>query len=319
MAFLSFVLILAARAAAFTQDVYKVGGGDALTLPHSAMDSHGLSLLQSAMLTEKAHTDMVHVFPETIVDSSKAYKSVAESCLSTSCGSPHMRAEMATNTAVTQRASTGPNLSDATLQDPPHAGTFKALLRLMILCIVVHGTRKWRQQKAEAALQKEAAEALQDQEDVVDRAWEDMVKAAAGGDVTSFKKALSHKPSLEREDLWGCRPLHFAAKGGSLEITTELLDVGAEVNAADTFGETSLHFAARSGHVDVCELLLARGANINALSEHGMTPLVVSGQASHELVCRMLADHGGSAGGMADEVLPLVVVSQVLRRVFDCE
>jgi len=289
------------------QDMYKVDGGD------------GLTLLQSAM-EESSRNGMPQEPPESFVDSSKAYKSLAESCKSTESMAPHVPAtktdcESSVDLAATERFSVGPSPTEKTSEDPPGAGTLKALLEFMIILLVFDGIRRWRLQKAEAAQQKKIDDARQDHQNLVDRAWEEMVKAAADGDVSNFKKALQHRPAMNREDLWGCSPLHFAAQGGSTEIATELLDIGADVNANDVSGDTPLHIAARVGHVNICEVLLSKGANINAMNEHGMTPLVVSGHANHEPVCRFLSDNGGSAGGMADEDLPPLVVNQVLRRI----
>lgn len=201
-------------------------------------------------------------------------------------------------------------------EDPPGAATFKAVLELMIVILFVDGLRRWRIQRNEASRQEKVAD-TSIEDDAVDRAWEELLKASLAGDETSFKKIDLEKSHVKRDDMWGCTALHFAATGGSTEIATDLLQLGAEVNAADACDETALHFAARAGHVSMCDLLLNKGASVNPLNEQDMTPLVVAGHARQEATCRFLVDHGANAGGMADEDLPLMVVGQVMRKVLE--
>jgi hypothetical protein len=201
-------------------------------------------------------------------------------------------------------------------EDPPGAAAFKAFLELAIVCLFVDGLRRWRIQCNEAARQKKAPESSA-ADDAVDRAWQELLKAASSGDEPGFKKMDLNKSLIKREDTWGCTALHFAATGGSTEIATDLLQLGAKVDAVDSCEETALHFAARAGHVSMCDLLMNNGANVNPLNEQDMTPLVVAGHAKQEATCRFLVDHGGHAGGMADEDLPLMVVGQVMRKVLE--
>jgi hypothetical protein len=201
-------------------------------------------------------------------------------------------------------------------EDPPGAATFKAVLELMIVILFVDGLRRWRIQRNETSRQEKVAD-TSNEDDAIDRAWEDLLKAALAGDETSFKKIDLEKSHVKRDDMWGCTALHFAATGGSTEIATDLLQLGAEVDAADACAETALHFAARAGHVSMCDLLLNKGASVNPLNEQDMTPLVVAGHAKQEATCRFLVDHGANAGGMADEDLPLMVVGQVMRKVLE--
>mmetsp|Transcript_42601 Transcript_42601/g.66439 ORF Transcript_42601/g.66439 Transcript_42601/m.66439 type:complete len:303 (-) Transcript_42601:160-1068(-) len=201
-------------------------------------------------------------------------------------------------------------------EDPPGAATFKAVLELMIVILFVDGLRRWRIQRNETPRQKKVADTSME-DDAVDRAWEELLKSALAGDETSFKKIDLEKSHVKRDDMWGCTALHFAATGGSTEIATDLLQLGAEVNAVDACDETALHFAARAGHVSMCDLLLNKGASVNPLNEQDMTPLVVAGHAREEATCRFLVDHGANAGGMADEDLPLMVVGQVMRKVLE--
>jgi hypothetical protein len=206
-------------------------------------------------------------------------------------------------------------VTDSEKADPPGAATFKAVLQLMVVALLVDGLRRWRMQQNESSRQQKVVETTADVE--ADELWAELLTAASLGDEPSFKKIELEKSFVKREDLWGCTALHFAATGGSTEIATDLLQLGAKVDAVDACDETALHFAARSGHVSMCDLLLNNGANVNPLNAQDMTPLVVAGHAKQESACRFLVDHGANAGGMADEHLPPMVVGQVVRKIFE--
>ena len=61
-------------------------------------------------------------------------------------------------------------------------------------------------------------------------------------------------------------PLHDAAKEGSLEKVTRLVEEGSDVNIRTDTGATPLHFAAYRGHKDVAEFLILKGVDINSNS-----------------------------------------------------
>jgi len=96
--------------------------------------------------------------------------------------------------------------------------------------------------------------------------------------------------------------LHFAAKGGSTMIVSELLKRGAEVNATDAMDETPLHFAARAGHVEICEALLAKGAAKDPLNVQDFTPLVVAGRHDQAATVNLLMEKGAGVAGMRGAV-----------------
>ncbi|HYL05712.1 MAG TPA: ankyrin repeat domain-containing protein, partial [Thermoanaerobaculia bacterium] len=97
-------------------------------------------------------------------------------------------------------------------------------------------------------------------------------------------------------------PWFPAIGGGSaeqLEIARLLLDGGADVNAHKR-GQTALHWAARGGHVEMAELLLARGAGVEArawLTPGGRettTPLALAQKGGHAAVIELLRRHGAT-------------------------
>jgi hypothetical protein len=82
---------------------------------------------------------------------------------------------------------------------------------------------------------------------------------------------------------WGAPP--------SLEITTALLDHGADPNATDQDGETPLMAAGFTGNDKVVKVLLDHQANVNAKDKYGLTPLM---DARRLPVVRLLLSAGAS-------------------------
>jgi len=199
--------------------------------------------------------------------------------------------------------------------DPAGADTLRAFLELAVVAIIFDSGRRLMLRKKEASQQKDAQPVKIANSDA-DAAWLELVTAASEADLCKFEKALQRSPSVKRSDTWGCTALHFAAAGGSTEIATELLKRGADVDAPDANEETPLHFAARAGHTSICEMLLDAGAKMDTVSSQELTPFVLAGQANQEAACRLLADRGARVAGMADETLPLLVVSQLLEKLF---
>jgi ankyrin repeat protein len=97
--------------------------------------------------------------------------------------------------------------------------------------------------------------------------------------------------------------LWFPAIGGGsveqLEIARLLLDSGGNVNAHKR-GQTALHWAARGGHVEMAELLLARGADVGARAwlttgeRETTTPLVLARKGGHAGMIELLERHGAA-------------------------
>ncbi len=93
----------------------------------------------------------------------------------------------------------------------------------------------------------------------------------------------------------------FPAIGGGspeqLEIARFLVDRGLDVNAHKR-GQTALHWAARGGHVEMAELLLASGAEVNARAKLGngeeATPLATARKAERKDVADLLVRRGGT-------------------------
>ena len=65
----------------------------------------------------------------------------------------------------------------------------------------------------------------------------------------------------------GFRPLHVAASRGSLEITSQLVEAGADLNVRNDFQQTPLIRAARAGQLQMMEYFIKQGADRTAKDE----------------------------------------------------
>lgn len=82
--------------------------------------------------------------------------------------------------------------------------------------------------------------------------------------------------------------LFRAAAHGRLDLTWELISMGANVNATSNNGFTPLHRASEHGHIAVVKFLLSKGANVNAKSEDGNTPLSLALRNRHKDIANLL-------------------------------
>jgi ankyrin repeat protein len=93
-------------------------------------------------------------------------------------------------------------------------------------------------------------------------------------------------------------PIWFPAIGGGepdhLEIARLLLDAGADPNAHKR-GQTALHWAARGGQIEMAELLLARGARVDVQAktpQGDLTPLALAVKAEKREMAELLRRNG---------------------------
>jgi len=119
-------------------------------------------------------------------------------------------------------------------------------------------------------------------------------RAAALGNASRLGELLSGSPALAHsEDLFGWRPLQYAAHWGQLESARVLLEHGAQVDHGS--GRSPLQSAAAEGHRDMVEFLLAHGAGIDTPSpEDGATPLHSAIIGRHVEIVRLLLERGAS-------------------------
>ena len=114
--------------------------------------------------------------------------------------------------------------------------------------------------------------------------------AASRGNVETVRALLAGAADPFMTTERGTAPLHVATWGGSpyagdwtedekknlLEVTSLLVDRGADVNAAGEHGWTPLHGAAYKGVDGVVQFLVQHGARIDVFDEYGQTPLSIA-------------------------------------------
>ncbi|HKH46808.1 MAG TPA: ankyrin repeat domain-containing protein [Thermoanaerobaculia bacterium] len=123
--------------------------------------------------------------------------------------------------------------------------------------------------------------------------------AAMMGMTAHVKKLLAEDPGRIWEcGAHNMPPIWFPAIGGGeadhLEIARLLLDAGADPNAHKR-GQTALHWAARGGQMEMAELLLSRGARVDVQAktpQGDATPLAVALKAEKRDMAELLRRSG---------------------------
>lgn len=119
--------------------------------------------------------------------------------------------------------------------------------------------------------------------------------AVRGGNINIVKFLLDKGADASMKGFINMTPLHYAATRGRKEIAELLIQRGAVVNARDEQNTIPLHYAAYGGYLDVVKLLIEKGADINAKSDApvtGNTPLHVAIYEGHHKVIRYLLSKG---------------------------
>ena len=117
--------------------------------------------------------------------------------------------------------------------------------------------------------------------------------AAQNNDSELIQLLISRSADINavREDT-AMPPLHIAMQKKHLQVTKELITMGAKVDLVDTSGLTSLHWAVNLGDVSVAKIILAKNININARSNDGLTALYYSAlQGMQDMVELLLANN----------------------------
>lgn len=100
-----------------------------------------------------------------------------------------------------------------------------------------------------------------------------------------------HASLLEKKDIFGNTPIHYAAAFGKKEILNLLLSQGANVNAKNKNRMTPLLLASAAGHDDIVQLLLQSKANINARDREGRTALHYASYNGYQTIVEKLLKH----------------------------
>ena len=103
----------------------------------------------------------------------------------------------------------------------------------------------------------------------------DFYAAIREGNLEAVKAGLQEEPKwLEHRDERGSTPLLLATYYGHKDLSTFLLEAGAELNVEDNSGNTPLMGVCFKGFLDLAELLIEQGADVNHQSAMGATALI---------------------------------------------
>ena len=114
-------------------------------------------------------------------------------------------------------------------------------------------------------------------------------------------------------DVFGRRPIHFAAEKGTRSLVLALITAGADVTAVCKAGDTALHKAALMGHTDAAVTLLLAGTPSHILDNEGQTAASVARARSHGALAEILEDRPWRIVNAAATGDPLVL-APLLRR-----
>jgi ankyrin repeat protein len=89
----------------------------------------------------------------------------------------------------------------------------------------------------------------------------------------------------------GFTPMHFAAKGGQLDIMKILLANGADLSQCKT-APTPMHLAVKDGHIQVVKLLLANRVDINIRDSRDGYPIDIAAKEGNIEIVKLLMKGG---------------------------
>ena len=124
--------------------------------------------------------------------------------------------------------------------------------------------------------------------------------AAREGSTDVLSLLLEHGADMEGRDGYGVTPLYRASWSGKFEAGQFLLDRGADINARGNTGATPLSGALCEGHVEFARMLLKRGASITTHGTNGYTPLHWAVKKESIQAVRLLLEHGADVNARDD-------------------
>ncbi|KYK61738.1 Ankyrin repeat protein nuc-2 [Drechmeria coniospora] len=123
--------------------------------------------------------------------------------------------------------------------------------------------------------------------------------------------ALGAGVAVDRTDVYGRVPLHYASLHGRLRMLEVLLDACPDtINLIDHDNFTPLIHSIIHGHLDCIEHLLARSARIDPASDSDHVPLNLACEHGSEPVVELLLRHGAKIVADAEGLYPQHLVAR---------
>ncbi len=111
----------------------------------------------------------------------------------------------------------------------------------------------------------------------------------------------SDASNIHAKDVFGGTSLHFACRGGSLDIVKLLIDKGSNINKKTCLGYTALLAAVSFGHNHIVEFLLNRGVEIQTKDVTGQNVLVYACEGGYKDVVKVLLSRGSHFHEICDD------------------
>lgn len=126
----------------------------------------------------------------------------------------------------------------------------------------------------------------------VDQGKENIVQAAANGELAVVKAVLKSYPDKVDQEVEGKSALQIACYYGHKDIVDFLLENKADVNKTDSEGDTPVHYATFGKENAILEILLKMGAKKDVKNKKGQAAIHIAvGTASVECT-QVLVNHG---------------------------
>jgi ankyrin repeat protein len=126
-----------------------------------------------------------------------------------------------------------------------------------------------------------------------------LLDAVEAGSVAGVRTALAaSKTSVNAAAPDTSTPLHRAVAEDNFEITSLLIEAGADVNARTRYNITPLSLACANGNAKIIERLLKAGVDPNSTSEDGQTALMTAALNGKVAALRVLLTHGAKVNAI---------------------
>ncbi|KAJ6439513.1 alpha-glucosidase [Purpureocillium lavendulum] len=136
-------------------------------------------------------------------------------------------------------------------------------------------------------------------------------QAAIYGKQYVLNWGLAAGVAVDRTDVYGRVPLHYASLHGRLQMLEVLLNANlSTINLIDHDNFTPLIHAIIHGHLDCIEHLLAKSARIDPISDTDHVPLNLACEHGSEPVVEMLLKHGAKILPDAEGLYPQHLVAR---------
>jgi len=121
-----------------------------------------------------------------------------------------------------------------------------------------------------------------------------LVDAVKRGDQAAVRALIDQRADVNRPEVDGTTPLHWAAHENQLEVAELLLRAGAKATSANRYGVVPLSLACANGNAAMIERLIGAGADANAAGAKGETPLMTAARSGSVAAVNALLDHGAN-------------------------